>query len=169
MPITFDLLTVEDWIDNLKVVFESDYAAALARVSQGETLPGLQAINTARQATLTTPVLNLLPYGENPRRSDDGASISESHLILCELEVRARVANSLARHIVRYVSAGRRVVYEMEKDALTGDIPQGERSGLNWDVSQVRYAERHYEAENLFTQVGSFLLTINYTQGRSNA
>ncbi|HEX7313298.1 MAG TPA: hypothetical protein VF297_05230 [Pyrinomonadaceae bacterium] len=164
----FELLTAEDFIDNLKVVFETKYADALALIRPSEPLRGLQAINTARQAVENSPVLNLLPYGENPQMSQDGASISESLTILCEWEVRARVANSLARYIVRYVSAGRSVIYDMTDAELIGAIPQGQRAGLNWDVSTVRYAERYYEAENLFTQVGSFVLTISYRQGRNN-
>ena len=164
----FDLLPVEAFIDKLVTVFNRDYAAALARYSPDESLRGLQSIRTARQISQQQPVLNLLPAGNDPVMSEDGARISESPRVLCEWETIARVPDALARHIVRYVTAGRSVLYEMSRADLTDGIEQGRRTGLSWNVSSERYAERHYEAENLFTMVGSVVLTFNYTEGRSN-
>lgn len=164
----FDLLSVEAFIDKLVTVFNRDYANALAHYSQGETLRGLQAIRTARQVSQQWPVLNLLPAGNDPAMSEDAAKLSESQRVLCEWETVARVPDTLARHLNRYVTAGRSVLYEMSKADLTDGVAQGRRTGLNWDVSSERYGERFYESENLWTMVGSVVLTIRYTEGRSN-
>jgi hypothetical protein len=166
--IKFDLLSVEWFIDKLVAVFTRDYANALAHYSPSETLRGLQAIRTARQVSQQWPVLNLLPGGSDPAMSEDAARIAESQRILCEWETVARVPDTLARHINRYVTAGRSVLYEMSKTDLTTGIAQGRRTGLSWNVSSERYGERFYEAENLWTMVGSVVLTINYWEGRRN-
>lgn len=162
----FDLLPVTAFIPNLTAVFERDFGPALAYFSQGATLRGLQAINTARQVSPQWPVLNLLPYGNDPQMSEDAARLEEKPRLLCEWETVSRVPNSLALHLVSYVTAGRSVLYEMSRADLTKNIPQ--RAGPQWDVSQERYGERYYEAENLWTMVGSVVLTINYREGRGS-
>jgi hypothetical protein len=164
----FDLLPVTAFIPNLKAIFERDFARALAYYG-GAALRGLQAINTARQVAPQWPVLNLLPAGNDPAMNEDGALLDEKPRLLCEWETASRVANSLATDLVTYVTAGRSVLYEMTVADVTGldtEIPQGSRAGLYWDVSTERYSERYYEAEKLFTMVGSVVLTINYSEGK---
>lgn len=164
----FKLLPVTAFIPNLKTVFERDYDAALVYYAGAETLRGLQAINTARQLAEQWPVLNLLPFGGDPKIAEDGARVDESQRILCEWETASRVPSSLALHLVTYVTAGRSVLYEMSKADLTADVEQGQRRLHGWDVSTERYGERFYEAENKWTMVGSVLLTIRYTEGKAN-
>lgn len=166
---SIELLPVTAFIPNLKAVFERDFGRALAYYSQGTELRDLQAIHTARQASAQWPVMNIVPYGNDPRMDEDAARIDERPRLLCEWETKSRVANSLATHLVSYVTAGRSVLYEMslaDLTALSVQIPRGNRADLFWDVSQERYGERHYEAENLFTMVGSVVLTINYSEGK---
>jgi hypothetical protein len=163
----FRLLPVTAFIPNLQTVFERDFSAALAYFSS-EPLRGLQAINMARQLSEQWPVLNLLPYGNDPAMSQDAARIDEKPRLLCEWETVSRVANSLALHLVSYVTAGRSVLYEMSRADLIGEIEPEQRGGLTWDVSTERYGERYYEAEKLYTMVGSVVLTINYRQGKTN-
>jgi hypothetical protein len=163
-----DLLPVTAFIPNLKAVFERDFARALAYYGDAG-LRGLQAINTARQVAQQWPVLNLLPYGNDPALNEDAALLDEKPRLLCEWETASRVANSLATDLVTYVTAGRSVLYEMTVDDLTtlaAEIPRGNRAGLYWDVSTERYGERFYEAEKLYTMVGSVVLTINYSEGK---
>jgi hypothetical protein len=164
----FNLVSVEPFIDNLKTVFERDAAAALAWASQSEELRTFQAINTARQLGERWPVLNLLPAGNDPRMSEDAARVDEKPRVLVEVETVNRTANTLARHLVRYVLAVRSILYEMSVTDLTANVSQGRRAGLSWDVSTERYGERYYEAEKLYTMVGSVVLTINYRQGKTN-
>lgn len=164
-----ELLPVTAFVPNLKAVFERDFGRALTYYSLGAELRDVQAINTARQASAQWPVMNLLPYGNDPGMNEDAALINEKPRLLCEWETKSRVANSLATHLVSYVTAGRSVLYEMSLADLTGlsvQIPQGNRADLFWDVSQERYGERFYEAENLYTMVGSVVLTINYSEGK---
>lgn len=162
----FRLLPVTAFIPPLKAVFERDYAAALAFYDPA--LRGLQAINTARQLAAQWPVMNLLPYGNDPSMTEDAARLYEKPRLLCEWETVSRVPNSLALDLVTYVTAGRSVLYEMGKEDMTAGIEQGQRRLHGWDVSTERYAERFYEAENKWTMVGSVVLTINYTEGRTN-
>jgi hypothetical protein len=164
----FELLPVTAFIPNLKSVFERDFARALAFYGQNVELRDLQAINTARQASEKWPVLNLIPYGNDPRMNEDAAALDETPRLLCEWETKSRVANSLAEHLVTYVTAGRSVLYEMSLADLTQGIPQGRREAPTWGVTQERYGERYYEAENLYTMVGSVVLTINYSEGKKN-
>lgn len=167
----FDLLPVTAFIPNLKAIFERDFGSALAYYDQGAELRDLQAINTARQIVAQGPVLNLLPYGNDPILNEDAALLDEKARLLCEWEARSRVANSLATSLVAYVTAGRSVLYEMSLADLTGlqvPIPRGNRAGLYWDVSTERYGERYYEAENLYTMVGSVVVTFNYSEGKKN-
>jgi hypothetical protein len=163
---TFELLPVTAFIPNLRAVFERDFGRALVYYSLGAELRDLQAINTARQVSEKWPVLNLVPYGNDARLNEDAALLDEKPRLLCEWETKSRVANSLAEHLVSYVTAGRSVLYEMSLADLTTGIPQGNREAPTWDVTQERYGERHYEAENLFTMVGSVVLTINYSEGK---
>lgn len=165
------LFPVTAFIPNLKAVFERDFGRALAYYSQGAELRDLQAVNTARQASEQWPVLNLLPYGNDPGMNEDAALIDEKPRLLCEWETRSRVANSLATHLVSYVTAGRSVLYEMSLADLTGlsvPIPRGNLDDLFWDISQERYGERFYEAETLYTMVGSVVLTIHYSEGKKS-
>lgn len=171
MPIwtpKFNLVSVEPFIANLKTVFEARYADALTWASPSGALRPLQAINTARQLAESWPVCNLLPYGGDPAQSEDAARIIEAQRILVEFETAGRDADALAVHLVRYVLAGRSVVYEMSREDWTKDIPAAGRSAFIWSVSTERYGERFYEAENKFTMVGSFVVTLNYTVGRQN-
>lgn len=167
----FAIISAEPFIDNLKAVFERDAEAAIAWASPSEPLRTFQAYNTARQVNPQWPVLNLLPFGGDPGLNEDAALLAEKQKILVEVETTARDANALARHLVRYVLAARSILYEMVPADLTGratEIPRGSRAELYWDVSQERYGERYYEAEKLFTMTGSVVLTINYSEGRSN-
>lgn len=165
---TFDLLSVEEFIDKLIPIFNRDYANALAYYARGAPLRGLQDIRTARQVAEQWPVLNLLPAGNDPAMNEGKSLLKEGQRILCEWETVDRTPDTLARYLVRYVTAGRSILYEMSKADLTGGIEPGRRTGLHWDVSSERYGERFYQAENLWTMVGSVVLTINYTEGRAN-
>lgn len=171
-PPEFNLLPVTPFVDALKLVMERDYAAALAYYNglylNGVTLRGLQAIRTARQVAEQWPVMNILPAGSDPVMNEGASLLHEGQRILCEWETVSRVPDALARHLPIYATAGRSVVYEMGKTDLTAGIPQGARTGISWSVSSGRPGERFYEAENLWTMVESFVLTINYTEGRSN-
>lgn len=163
----FDLLPVTALIDKLVPVFERDFGAALSYYGGG-ALRGLQSIRIARQVAEQWPVMNLMPAGNDPAMNEGASLLQEGQHILCEWETISRVPDTLARHLVIYVTAGRSVLYEMSKGDLTAGIPQGRRAGLRWSVSQERYGERFYEAEKLWTMVGSVVLTINYSEGRKN-
>jgi hypothetical protein len=164
----FNIVSAEPFIANLTTVFGRDAVEALAWASPSPTLRPFQAINTERQASAQWPVLNLLPYGGDPQMSHDAARIDEKTRVLVEVETVARGANALSIYLVRYVLAVKSILYEMSVDDLTKDIPKPGRTRPNWDVSTERYGDRLYEAENLFTKVGSVVLTINYTQGKTN-
>lgn len=167
----FEIISVEPFIENVRAVVLRDAVAALAWASPDPALRNFQAVNLARQASQQWPVLNLLPFGNDPEQDEDGAKVAESPRVLVEVETVDRVANNLVRYLTRYVLAVRSMLYEMSDGDLTTlavTIPKGRRAGLTWDVSTERYGERFYEGENLYTQVGSVVLTINYTQGKKN-
>lgn len=166
----YHLVSVEAFIDNLTVVFERDAADAIAFFQGDAELPTFEEnIRTARTAAGPWPGLNLLPAAVDPAESGGGPLVESRAQIICEVETIGRVPDSLARYLIRYVMAVKSILYEMSKPDLVGEIPKTSVFVKDRLIGSERYAERLYESERLYTQVGSVVLTILYDQGLRNA
>ncbi len=162
----YNLISVEAFIDNLVTVFERDADEAIAFYQGDATLPSFSGnIRTARAAGGPWPALNLLPAGDDPVETDDAALIEGRPRVIVEVETVGRVPGNLARYLIRYVTAVKSILYEMTPDDLRGEIPRAGMALKGKEVTSERYAERFYESEKLYTQVGSVILTILCDQG----
>jgi hypothetical protein len=165
----YKLIPVEVLIDNVKAVFVRDIAAAIDYFQGAYTLPDYQTVGSAaRTLGGPWPRLNILPGPGEMQESDDGARVGHSADLIIETETVGRQSDLLARHLTRYVAASKSVLYEMSEADLVGTIKSTtpQFALLSWDVGSERYAERFYESETLYTQVGSVVLTVNYLVGR---
>jgi len=162
----YNLIPVEAFIDNLVTVFERDADDAIAFYQGNATLPTFSGnIRTARSSGGPWPALNLLPMGDDPTETDDAALIESHARVICEVETVGRVPGNLARYLIRYVTAVKSILYEMSAADLRGAIPIAGMALKGRDIGSERYAERFYESEKLYTQVGSVILTIHCDQG----
>jgi hypothetical protein len=166
----FKFLPLAPFRRNVQTVIERDMAAALTYFAPtGMVLPDVQGIFTARAIREMSPVVILLPLGNDPV-SDDDNSYDEKKRLLVEVEHFGRDPDILIEELEYYNLALRSILTEMSEADLVGDIPVALENGFRmrddfrWTIGTERFGEREYDSENSFVLVASQILTINYME-----
>lgn len=133
---------------------------------EGAELPNIAQVYHSRGVREDYPVLNLLPLGNDPEPDDDDDE-RERKRMLCEFETVGDDAEVIFEHLEIYDLALRSLLREMPEEALTDGIDMESRGDLRWWVGTERFGERGYDSENLYVQVSSQVLTIEYTEAES--
>jgi len=155
--------------DNVRAVLLRDMAEALALVAEQASLdespPALQGVYVARAVRDRHPLCNVLVQGGDPAEDPDG-NTQERRRFLVEFETVAPNAEELFETIELYVTAGRIALMSAAEEDFTEQVDAGTRGDWRWSIGVERYGEREYEAEDLYTVVGSFVLTIEFMEAR---
>ena len=133
---------------------------------EGDPLPNLFGVYSSRAVREQYPVLNLLPLGNDPEPNADGGE-AERKRLLCEFENIGDDAEVIFEQLEIYDLALRSILREMPEEVMTAGIDTATRGDFRWAVGTERFGERGYDGENLFVQVSSQVLTIDYTEDES--
>jgi hypothetical protein len=164
----YNYLPFKPFRENLKAVVAADFTEALRWAEAqagwgGDPLPDLFGVYAARAVRDDYPVLNLLPLASDPEQDDDDDT-TERKRLLCEFETIGGDADELLEVLEIYNLALRSLVQQMSDAEWTAGFDMATRGDLQWSIGTERYAERSYDSENTYVQVGSQVLTIQYTE-----
>lgn len=161
------LLPSKPFKQNLKTALEMflpdalEWASAQCELPQAPATP--EGIFFTRAKRRRYPVLNILLVGGDPVENDDSGE-DESKQLLVEYETMSEDQEDLTDEIEASILAVRSIAREMGSPDWWGAIPEESRGDLWVAIGKERYGQRSYDSEKTFVQVGSVIITVNYTE-----